>query len=94
MKKSKKAKRQAYEQSKDKVLVLEAQIQAMLAGELKEFHCPFCETVTTEGQMLCCDPAAEVIMAIMDHVEFKKAVELTDQIMDRFSEVGSKVILS
>lgn len=94
MKKSKKAKRQAYKQSKEKVLVLEAQIQAMIAGELTEFRCPFCETVTTYGQMLCCDPAAEVITAILDHTEFKSAVELADQIMDRFSSAESKVILN
>jgi len=96
VKKSKKAKREAYEQSKDKVLVLEAQIQGMIAGELSEYHCPFCDTVTQIGQMLCCDAAGEVITAIMDHVDFKGAVAFAEEVMDRFSgaAVQPKVTLN
>ncbi len=94
MKKSKKATRDAYKQSTDKVLVLEAQIKAMLAGELSGFHCPFCEAITEQGQMLCCIAAGDVIAAILDQVEFNKATQIADQIMDHLHSMPSRVILN
>lgn len=94
MKKSKKATRKAYEKSKEKILILEAQIHAMMAGELFEFHCPFCEAITGQGQMLCCRAAGDVVSAILDHREFTKATEVADQIMDRLHTLPSRVILN
>lgn len=91
---SKRKRKDNYEASRQKVLVLEAQIRAMLEGELTEFHCPFCDLVTGEGQYICCGNAAEVINAVLDHVEFKKTVEIVDQVMDHFSAAESKVVLN
>jgi hypothetical protein len=85
VKQAKKAKREAYEQSKEKVLALEAQLRNMIAGEQVELHCPFCQLTTTIGQPFCCNAAADVCNAVLDHVEHLKECEIVDQVMDQLS---------
>jgi hypothetical protein len=81
--------------SREKVLAIEAQIRNMLEGEQTDFHCPFCELTTTEGEgLLCCDEAAEVVNAVLDHIDHLERVELVNRVMDRFSVSESKVILN
>lgn len=78
-----------YGASREKVLVLEAQVRAILEGELTEFHCPFCDLVTAQDQMLCCPEAGEVISAILDHVDHLERIAIVEQVMDSFSAAES-----
>ena len=84
---SQRKRKTSYEASRQKVLALEAQLRAMLDGELKEFHCPFCDLVTGEDQFICCGNAAAVINAVLDHVEHLQTKEMVDQIMDQVSRI-------
>lgn len=84
--------------AREKVLNVEFQICAMLAGEQVEFNCPFCELKTTEGEgVLCCNAAAEIVTAMMDHLEHLERCEVVEQIMEKFSEsneMQSRIILN
>ena len=91
---SKRKRKTSYEASRQKVLALEAQLQAMLDGELVEFHCPFCDQVTGEGQFLCCESAATVVNAVLDHVEHLQTKEMVDQIMDQVSRIPTSPVVT
>lgn len=81
--------------SRQKVLAVEAQIRNMMNGEQADFHCPFCELTTSKNEgILCCDEAAEVVNAVLDHVEHMERVEIVAKVMDRFSAAESRVILN
>lgn len=74
---------------REKVLDAERQVRAMLAGEQDPtFCCPFCSVVTNEfNGMLCCNEAAEVVTAVLDHVEHIERCEVVEKTMDRLSKV-------
>jgi hypothetical protein len=81
--------------SKEKVLDVERQVRAMIDGQQTDFHCPFCDLITTEGEgILCCDEAADVVTAVLDHIEHLERCEVVEQAMDRFSSGGSRIILN
>lgn len=80
---------------RQKVLAVEAQIRMMLDGQQTKFHCPFCELVTTEGEgILCCDEAAEVVTAVLDHLDHLERCDIVDQAMSRISDAESRLILN
>ena len=81
--------------AREKVLHIEQQVRAMLDGERTDFECPFCNQITAQGEgILCCDDAAEVINAILDHIEFLERAEVIDRVMDHFSDAESRVLLN
>jgi hypothetical protein len=81
--------------AREKVIDVDRQIHAMLAGEQTDFQCPFCNLTTSEGEgILCCDEAAEVINAILDHLEHMERCEIVERAMDRLHSMPSRVILN
>ena len=72
--------------AREKILEVERQTRAIAAGEASLFRCPFCgQSAIPENGGLCCYEAAEVVEAVLDHVEFKNNMENVARIMDRFS---------
>ena len=70
--------------AREKVVNVETQIRAMLAGEQTDFTCPYCNADTTEGNgILCCNEAADVINVILDHIEHLEQVALVDQVFNQ-----------
>lgn len=82
--------------AREKVANVETQIRAMLAGEQTDFTCPFCDCDTTEGNgILCCDEAAEVINALLDHIEHLNRCQVVDEAMDRLNRFsGAQSLVS
>lgn len=68
----------------EKVENLAAQVRAVARGATDTITCPFCGLVSTPVQtILCCNAAADVVIATLNHVVFKKQVETVERIMDR-----------
>ena len=74
---------------------LERQVLLICEGKASVLVCPFCgDTSHPEQGALCCTEAAEVVDAVLDHVEFKHNMGVADRIMDRFSEMDKRVLLN
>jgi hypothetical protein len=73
--------------SREKVLEVDAQITAILAGEMPAaLTCPFCGVVTEFGvPLLCCEELSDVVLAVVQHLETKKALEVVDRVMNRLN---------
>lgn len=53
------------------------------------FDCPFCGLQTDVDQdVLCCDSAADVIEAVLDHLGHRQTIDLVDCIMDRYEKAS------
>lgn len=73
--------------ARDKVLDIESQVRAIVGGRQDGvLWCPFCGLASTPvNEVLCCNEAAEVVTAVLDHIEFKQTVENVNRIMDRLA---------
>ncbi|MDE2103201.1 MAG: hypothetical protein KGL39_38500 [Patescibacteria group bacterium] len=81
--------------SGEKVIEVERQVRAMIAGEQEpKFTCPFCAMVSVDGQFLCCPEAAEVISAVLDHIEHLGRCEVIERTMDHFEAMKAKAALN
>jgi hypothetical protein len=81
--------------SAQKVLEVERQVRAMVAGEQEPIlTCPFCTMVSAQGQFLCCPEAAEVIGLVLDHMEHIERVDMIDKTLDRLASMTAKSLVS
>lgn len=77
--------------SREKILNVEQQVRAMLRTGPAAFECPFCGLTTEPNQdVLCCDAAANVLEAIVEHLEFGKAIRTAEQAMDRLADIEAQ----
>jgi len=77
--------------SRDKVLDVERQVFAIVQNGPASFECPFCGLTTDPDQsVVCCDAAAYVIGAILDHLEFLKSVDLAEKAMNRLADLEAR----
>ena len=75
--------------AKEKVLNVEAQVREIVAGERTEIFCPFCGLTTVGSvEVLCCNELSEVVLAVLNHIEFKRQTEILEQTMDRLAAVS------
>ena len=75
--------------AREKVLDVERQVREIVAGQRTEITCPFCGLTTPGGiDMLCCDELSEVVLAVLNHVEFKQQTEVLERVMDRVAAAG------
>lgn len=71
--------------AREKVLNIERQVRAIAAGEAEAFDCPFCGLSSSPKEgALCCFEAAEIVEAVLNHIDFKEAMQMADRVMDRF----------
>lgn len=86
--------------AREKVLNLEQQVMAIInraadvAGSTQQIICPFCGLATFYGQVLCCNEAAEVIDAVLDHIEFKQGIERVERVMNHVADMQSHALLN
>lgn len=80
--------------SREKVLDVERQLRAMISGQQEPtFTCPFCNTISNEfNELLCCQEAADTINAVLDHIDFKQAVERAEVVMEKVDKMRSVIL--
>jgi hypothetical protein len=61
-----------------------AEVERQVLGGCTTFSCPFCglETTPNEG-ILCCEPAADVILLTLEYVAFKEQQAVMNKVVDR-----------
>ena len=69
----------------EKVRETEQRIRAVVAGTSDLLVCVFCGQQNAVGQMLCCEPLAEMVNAICDHIELKDQLKAVERVMDRLN---------
>ncbi len=75
--------------ARERVIDAERQVRAIAAGQLQEIHCPFCGLTTPGGmEMLCCENLADIVNAVLDHLEVKQSFEIIDRVLERVQKAG------
>ena len=75
--------------AREKVLDVERQVREIVAGHVQELHCPFCGEVSKpEMDLLCCENAAELVLAITTRIEVGEKLNVLDRVMDRATKAG------
>lgn len=83
--------------SREKVLEVERQVRSMIEAGTDRlvFRCPFCGCESREeNDILCCDEAAEVVNAVLDHIEHLERAEIVEQAMDRLASFQAKALMN
>ena len=83
--------------SREKVVEVERQVRAMVAGDQEAtFSCPYCGLVSDEfNELLCCDEAAAVVNAVLDHIEHLERAETVERAMENLARVnGSALVMN
>ncbi len=85
--------------ARDKVLEAERRIRAVIDGQTDQIVCPFCGLTSEPPQPLCCNYLAELVNAIVEHVEIKDRMEVCEHVIDRLhhmenANLSQKVFLN
>ena len=77
--------------AREKVVAAELRIRACINGEVEGIACPFCGlTSQPSNEILCCDNLADVVNAVLDHVELKQNLELVERVGDRMAKLQTQ----
>lgn len=75
----------------EKVRSAESQIIAVATGRADHIDCPFCQTTTTQKEMLlCCDELADMTDVILDRIETGETTAIAKEAAGRAMDAMSR----
>jgi hypothetical protein len=67
----------------EKIENIAQQMRACEIGALQELACPYCGSINTQGQPLCCNLFAAAALAIMQREDARAQLEMADRIAEK-----------
>lgn len=81
--------------SRQKVLNAEAQIIAVLRGATNIFNCPWCGAHHDVSlNAFCCERAATLVEAVVNHVEHGERMEVVEQAMEALEKARHSALVN
>ena len=82
----------------EKLLAAEQRILDCVEGRAPDIVCPFCGLRSSPAnELLCCNALADMVTAVLDHLDVKTTVNRAQQAVEQYHEIQvkqNKVVLN